>query len=267
MPQHIDFDRLERQQDELTRQFRAGQPYEHVAIDGFLHQASYQAVLRAIPAPVAGQKSSDYIFAKNKYENPQFDQSAAVLLELRAELTSPRFSSFLTRLAGKPLFVDANFVGGGLHQGGPESFLDMHADFSRHPAERLWVREFNLLLYLNEPYDERWGGHLEMVHADTGQAGRVSPVGNRMVVMLTKGHTLHGYKPIAFPPGRYRTSIAAYAYSEDADFAATPERSTLWKPSDAGVVKQGLAKVMPGLVKIKRAIAGSSTAKRAQRDK
>ena len=105
----------------------------------------------------------------------------------------------------------------------------MHADFSRHPARHDWVRELNLLLYLNEPYDEAWGGHLELQHLGTESRARIAPVGNRLVIMLTKAHTLHGYRPISFPAGRYRTSLASYAYTEDRDFQRTPLRSTAWR--------------------------------------
>ncbi len=262
---HIDYQRLEALTPTVHAAFKNARPYAHVAIDGFLTPAAYQAVLAALPAPREGERSSDYVFAKNKFENPIFDEAAPVLSELRQELVGARFQAFLQALYGKAVFVDADFVGGGLHQGGAGSYLDMHADFSRHPKHREWVRELNILLYLNEGYDEAWGGHLEMHNADDDGKGRVAPVGNRMVIMLTKGHTLHGYKAIHFPPGRMRTSIAAYAYTEDHDFESTPDRSTLWRPDDGNVAKRALASVAPTLVAVKRKFFGSSTAKRAER--
>lgn len=263
----IDFDRLTALQADARQRFEAAEPYQHLVIDDVLTADAYRSVLAALPAPRKTERSSDYMFARNKFENPIFDESAPVLAELRRELVGSRFVEFLRAMYGKPMLIDDAFVGGGLHQGGAGSFLDMHADFSRHPAHREWVRELNVLLYLNQDYNESWGGHLEMINSITGKSGRVAPRGNRMVIMLTKGHTLHGYKTIAFPKGRMRTSIASYAYSVDQDFEATPERSTLWQPQDASAGKKMLATVMPTLVKAKRMLFGSSTAKRAQRGK
>jgi hypothetical protein len=262
---HIDFDQLDRLRDGGHAAFIGAKPYPHLVIEGFLREASFREVVASLPPPVEGQRSSDYVFAKNKFENPAFDGSARVLAELRDELTSRQFADFLTVVYGKSVFIDDYFVGGGLHQGGAGSFLDMHADFSRHPVQREWVRELNILLYLNDGYQEAWGGHLEMQHGETGEIGRVAPSANRAVIMLTKEHTLHGYKPISFPPGRYRTSLASYAYSHDADFSAVPDRTTLWRPQEGGFVKRLVAQVAPFAVRLKRAMLGSSTAKRAER--
>jgi hypothetical protein len=262
---HLDLDRLERDIGILRSAFEGAVPFPHVVVDDCLREPSYRRVLAAMPPPVTRQRSSDYIFARNKFENPQFDRADPVLAELREELTSPRFAAVLQGLCGKPVFVDPDFTGGGIHQGGEGSFLDMHADFSRHPARHGWLRELNILLYLNEPYDEAWGGHLELESLETGARARIAPVGNRLVVMLTKRHTLHGYRRIAFPEGRFRTSIASYAYTEDADYERTPIRSTAWRPERGGV-KRLVARLMPGLIRIKTLVLGSSTVRRARRD-
>lgn len=263
---HINLDKLEALRPTVRQTFFEARPYSHVVIDDFLKPESYDSVLASLPSARESERSSDYVFARNKFENPIFDQSAPVLAELRAELVSDAFMGFLRELYDKPVFVDPAFVGGGLHQGGEGSFLDMHADFSRHPVAREWVRELNILLYLNPGFEEAWGGHLEMENAQDGGIGRVAPRGNRMVIMLTKEHTLHGYKPISFPPGRMRTSIAAYAYTVDHDFVANPERSTLWRPREASIAKRLIAKITPGLVRAKRYLFGSSTARRASRN-
>jgi hypothetical protein len=265
MSNHINFDAIESRQDALRDDFAAAKPFQHVIIDNFLNEASLRAVLAAIPEPDPSKKSSDYLFAKNKFENPNFSDQQRVLVELRDELLSERFAALLSHVYGRTLFVDPTFLGGGIHQGGDGSYLDMHADFSRHPAHKDWLRELNILLYLNADYDPAWGGHLDLVHAETGERDRIAPVANRMVFMLTKKHTLHGYKAISFPKGRYRTSLAGYAYSMDTDFESVPQRSTAWQPEDATLGKSLLAKASPMLVKIKTKIFGSSTERRARK--
>lgn len=265
MRSHIDFETIEANMEGLTASFRNAKPFPHVAIDGFLKKESLDELISKLPPPDATRRSSDYIFAKNKFENPTFSSAADIFRELREELLSERFARIISNIYGKPLFVDPSFLGGGLHQGGEGSYLDMHADFNRHPARQEWLRELNILLYLNRDYQEEWGGHLELLNSKTQEKGRVAPQENRMVFMYTSDHTLHGYKKISFPPGRYRTSIAAYAYSQDLDFKGTPARSTLWKPDDAGVGKSLLAATMPSLVKVKNSLFGSSTERRASK--
>ena len=264
---HIRFDRLECELNDFKIKFHSARPFEYVVIDNFLNENSLHAVHEAIPDPDEDNKSSDYVFAKNKFENPRFSGGGEVFTELREELLSGRFAAILSAIYGCPLFVDPKFLGGGIHQGGEGSYLDMHADFNRHPSNKDWMRELNILLYLNKDYKDEYSGHLELHHARTGEQGRVAPINNRLVLMLTKEHTLHGYKPIRFPKGSYRTSLAAYAYSIDTDFDAIPARSTLWKPQDAGLAKSLLARAAPSLVKIKTALLGSSTEKRTQGDK
>lgn len=266
MSNHINFEAIEIKLDSLRREFDSAKPFQHVIIDGFLHEQSLKDVLAAIPEPDPTKKSSDYLFAKNKFENPNFTTRGSVLVELRDELLSKRFAAILSHVYGKEVFVDPTFLGGGIHQGGEGSFLDMHADFSRHPANRTWLRELNILLYLNDGYDDAWGGHLDLVHGETQERSRIAPIANRMVFMLTKGHTLHGYKPIKFPKERYRTSLAGYAYSLDVDFETVPNRSTVWKPEDTTLGKNLLAKVSPTLVKVKNKLFGSSTERRARKN-
>lgn len=175
---HIDFETHESHLQDLVNRFRTAQPFEYLVIDNFLCEASLQKLMAAIPEPDQKKRSSDYMFAKNKFEDPTFAIGQNILMALRDELLSDRFAAMLSVIFGKTLFVDPAFVGGGIHQGGEGSFLDMHADFSRHPANRTWLRELNILLYLNPNYDESFGGHLELEHAQTHQQGRVAPLLN-----------------------------------------------------------------------------------------
>ena len=260
---HIDFERFEAELPGLKEKFLAASPFQFVVFDGLLHAYSLDQLQAAIAKPFEQNRSNDYLFAKNKFENPAFADAGGVMAEIKAELLSERFAACISSIFGEKLFVDSSFLGGGIHQGGKGSFLDMHADFSRHPVHHDWVRELNILLYLNRDYREEFGGHLELLNSQTGETGRVAPLENRLVLMYTKGHTLHGYKRINFPDGAYRTSLAAYAYALDSDYDAVPVRTTLWKPNDASIGKSVVAKFSPVLVRIKNALFGSATARRA----
>ena len=170
----------------------------------------------------------------------------------------------LTIIYGTRVFVDPDFVGGGLHRGGEGSFLDMHTDFNLHPLNRRWIRELNVLLYLNKEWQPEYEGRLDLRHAHTGETASIEPVFNRLVLMLTKDFTLHGYKPINFPTGQFRTSIATYAYSEAGinDDLADLRTTTTWFPESGGAMKSMVAKVTPKLVALKQKFFGSSTARK-----
>ena len=72
------------------------------------------------------------------------------------------FAAFLGTIAGKTIFVDPEYVGGGFHAGAEGSYLDLHVDFNIHPTHPTWLREFNILLYLNPGWEPSWGGELQL---------------------------------------------------------------------------------------------------------
>lgn len=259
----INFDKIESTLNADKLKFSNADPFPHLVIENFLFEDKYHELIKVLPPP--GEKSNDYLFAKNKFENPKFDLNSKFLTQFREELCGQRFENYLSSLYGEKIFIDGSFVGGGLHQGGSGSFLDMHADFNRHPVKKEWVRELNILLYLNEGYIDSWGGELKLHNSLNNKVSLVAPKGNRLVIMLTKDFTLHGYNKIQFPFGRYRTSIAAYAYKVDNDFIAVPERTTLWHPDDPSFFKGLIAKHWVSIVRIKHFLFGSNTAKRADR--
>jgi hypothetical protein len=155
--------------------------------------------------------------------------------------------------------MDKEFHGGGLHQGGIGSYLDMHTDFNYHPVHKNWFRNLNILLYLNKDWKQEYGGRLKLRHSVTGKMREIEPTFNRCVIMFTRDYTLHGYEPINFPLGEYRRSIAAYAYTE----IETPvsAHSTTWYPENSNSIKQFIGKQWPHLVKIKNSVFGSATTK------
>lgn len=256
---------LESRSDELARQYVSSKPFEYVVIDGFLSAVGLDAIdVAELTTTMSSEVlSSDFVFAKNKIENPLLEKISPGLSMLRSELLSTRFRSVLCKIVGKDVFIDESFTGGGLHQGLSGSYLDMHADFTRHPANVKWIRELNLLLYLNKDWKPEFGGCLDLKNNETGEEISIEPLENRMVIMLTKPHTIHGYKPINFPNGKMRTSVAAYAYSVSEENRSVAYASTKWYPKNKA--RFFLSLVTNKIVPIKQKIFGSRTADRARR--
>ena len=254
---------LEDRGDALARQYTNGKPFEHVVIDDFLTSDGLEAINvdNLITTKASEQFSSDFVFAKNKIESPLLENISPELSILKSELLSDRFREVLCKIVSKEVFLDESFTGGGLHQGLNGSYLDMHADFTRHPSNLEWVRELNLLLYLNRDWKPEYGGCLDLENSENGSQISVEPLENRMVIMLTKPHTIHGYKAITFPKHLMRTSIAAYAYSMDDGIQSVPYASTKWYPKS--VIRRLLSPISNKVVPIKQRLFGSRTVLRA----
>jgi hypothetical protein len=175
-------------------------------------------------------------------------------------MVSDAFKRFLTEATGFDVFVDPMFFGGGFHQGGDGSFLDMHVDFNLHPQHKTWLRTLNILIYFNKDWKDDYGGHLLVRNAPSAPTRSIAPLFNRAVIMLTDNRTYHGYRKMSLPPGVTRKSVATYAYQlvgeGEVDF-----RTTGWAPESAGLFKRLVARNYNGLVLLKNRWFGSSTAK------
>lgn len=252
----IQFDKLEANAADLQRAFRAAQPFSHLVLDGFCDAAALRELVGEIPDPAALQipKSRDLVFAKAKYQQTEFRHAGPRSEQMFADLTSARFQKLLCAITGEDVFVDAGFHGGGFHQGGRGSFLDMHADFNYHPERDTWLRNLNILLYLNDGWAPDHGGQLKLRHKTSRLEAEVAPLFNRCVIMHTRDYTLHGYDPIQFPAGAYRRSVAAYAYTLAEQPGAA--RTTTWFPERGGPLKRALGRAMPQLVSLKAKLLG-----------
>lgn len=133
------------------------------------------------------------------------------------EMNAPPFISWLESVTGiVGLQPDPTLFGGGLHQILRGGFLKVHADFSWHAELRMY-RRVNVILYLNEGWQDAWGGHLELWRTDMSEcAARVAPVANRMAIFSTNADSFHGHPdPLACPEDAIRSSIALYYYTRD----------------------------------------------------
>lgn len=259
----INFQVIESKIDVLNNAFLSNTPFEHIIIDDFCNPEELENALKSIPDAndVGVNKSRDFIFAKNKYEKSKFDEISPEFKILKDEMMSDRFKEIIKQITGRDIFIDPSFHGGGLHQGGKESFLNMHVDFNYHPLHENWFRDINILLYLNKDWKKEYGGELKL--RDGRQKGTratlIEPLFNRAVIMFTRVYTFHGYDKINFPEGEYRRSVAAYGYTiqEPTEEA----RTTIWYPENEGFIKKFLGKHMPKIIKYKSKLIGSGTNK------
>jgi hypothetical protein len=255
----INFERLEKNLDALRIQYLTAQPFPHLLIDNFCDAEKLYKAYESVPE--LNNKSRDYSFANNKFEKSNYKEICPEFLELYNNLCSERFNKILAHITAKKTFVDPKNFGGGLHQGKKNSFLDMHLDFNYHPLNKNWYRELNLLLYLNKDWKPEYKGQLKIKDLRTNEEAELAVPFNRLIIQQCGPYTLHGYDMTHFPDGRFRTSIATYAYQIHERLIETP-RTTDWFPKeDASFIKKQFAKNYNFLVKTKNKFFGSTTAK------
>lgn len=254
-PFNVQLDRGERLRDA----FSTAEPFPLIVLDDFLVTEFAAQLVEEFPSLDAMPKSRDYMFA-DKRELSSVERGGPAGTMYRDAMLSDPFSRFLSDLTGHELFVDPDFFGGGFHQGGDGSFLDMHVDFNVHPLHGNWLRTLNILVYLNVGWREEFGGQLLVKNGVDGPIREIAPAFNRAVIMLTDDRTYHGYRKMALPDGVTRKSLAAYAYRHVEEGAVTA-RTTGWAPEGASAVKRFLARHYNRAVKVKHRFFGSATAR------
>jgi hypothetical protein len=254
----VNLDFLEQNKEKFRSEYLLAKPFPYLIIDNFCDKNKIGTLYEKIPE--LENKSRDYMFANNKFEKSNYKELGSEFEELYADLSSKKMNDFLSFISNEEVFVDPKNHGGGLHQGKKNSFLDMHLDFNYHPLQKGWYRNMNLLLYLNKDWKPEYKGHLKLLDLRTGEAKELEVPFNRMIIQQTRAYTLHGYDMTNFPDGKYRTSVATYAYTIHKQLVEKP-RTTDWVVKDGQLVKKAIASIYGPAVKIKNAIFGSGTAK------
>ena len=212
----------------LTDSYRSAHPFPHIVIDDFLDPE----ILRQVLADFPSSKDKSYFDRDQerlKFQYHPAEIDSGITRNLFAELNSEAFLAFLQELTGiDGLIADPHFEGGGLHETKNGGHLGVHADFNVHGVLKV-ERRLNLLIYLNEDWDEDFGGRLELWEKDMSRSAvSVSPEFNRAVIFSTDLDSFHGHPdPLRCPPDRSRRSIATYYYTSPEDgVAALPHRTT-----------------------------------------
>jgi len=233
--------------DLLHEDYVSAQPFPHIVLDGILPGDLPRRILANFPVAAL---ASDTVFNINygghfKRQVAPEDCNAFVR-ELFHFFNSRPMLAFLEGLSGiTGLLPDPYFEGGGFHEISAGGLLGIHADFRIH--ERLHLqRRLNLLIYLNENWQDEWNGRLELWDRKIqGCVKAISPLINRCVVFNTDADSYHGHPdPLATPPEVKRRSIALYYYTASkAVYREVPNLSTMYhaRPSDSAAVRREAA--------------------------
>ena len=205
---------------DLAEAYAAAEPFPHTVIDDFLPRSVIDYCLAHFPQdldPDGVAFDRDQERYKRSFQPDNLED--ARLRELFYTFNARPFLKLVENVTGiKGLIPDPYFVGGGFHEIGQGGHLSVHADFNHHKPMDL-ERRVNVLIYLNDGWEERHGGALELWNEDmTACVQRVVPVANRCVMFSTTGQSFHGNpEPIDHPDGQTRKSIALYYYTSTWD--------------------------------------------------
>jgi hypothetical protein len=194
--------------------FASATPFPHVVFDGLLPPELLEKVIAEVPRSDDGRwfsHKSGKAYRKQAIANDwELGEQTRHLL---GQLNSSVFIDFLERLSNKSgLISDPHHEGGGLQQIGSGGFLKIHTDV---PFHRSWKidRQLNVLLYLNNSWDESWGGDFEMWRDDMSSHDSVAPLFNRMVIFATP-NAKHGHPdPLGCPEGTFRRALVTHYYT------------------------------------------------------
>ncbi len=246
---HLNLDVAEAKQygENLHDEYVSADPFPHIAIDNFLPEALIQKILADFPArPVEEEVNFDggYLgFHKRQIPPANCDGFSRDLFNF---FNSAPILKFLEGITGiKGLIPDPYYMGGGYHEISRGGLLGVHADFRLNKNLNV-QRRINMLIYLNEDWQEEWGGQLELWDKEMKHKVRgIYPFINRCVIFNTDGDSYHGHpEALNCPENVNRRSIALYYYTaSDAILDEIPAHDTMYRarPTDSADIKREAA--------------------------
>tara|TARA_Y100001968_G_scaffold325111_1_gene365809 strand:+ start:490 stop:1320 length:831 start_codon:yes stop_codon:yes gene_type:complete len=204
--------------ENLKINYSEAKPFPHIVIDDLFDKSILNNICNDFPDLSADKSSTKFsspseIKLSSKRGDLQQPQSIKSLLRF---LNSHDFIEFLQIITSikEPLVPDPHFIGGGLHETKRGGHLKIHADFCRHPETKL-DRRVNMLIYLNNSWEEDYGGCLELWDKNMSACvQRILPIFNRTVIFNTTDYTYHGVPDsLNCPDYISRKSLALYYFS------------------------------------------------------
>ena len=194
--------------------FNTATPFNHCVIDNFLDDEFAEKLSKEIPAfdSTSWHEYNNPLEIKKTCNN--WNLFPPLTYSFFSQLNSGGFIDKVSTYSGiSPLFPDAGLNGGGWHIHRNGGKLNPHLDYSLHPKLKL-QRKLNLIIYLQEDWENDWGGHLGL-YGDLDSAKEIQseivPLFNRAIFFDTTQNSWHGLSQEVKTPNEIcRKSIAVY---------------------------------------------------------
>lgn len=211
--------------------FQQARPFRHVVIDDFLDTDFCQAICEQFPEFRDAHAVNENDQVGGKATREKVRTLGPAFKDMDDLVRHPEFLALVQNITGiADLQYDPFYFGGGTHENREGQDLDPHIDFNLHPVTNQH-RRLNLIIYLNEGWQEAWGGCLQL-HRDPclepaeDEIVSVAPLMNRCVIFETTEHSWHGFERISLPEDKKytsRKSFAVYYYTDTRPEAETGE--------------------------------------------
>lgn len=219
------------------QRFNDAKPYRHLVMDNLLQPQMATALARQFPT-LEQMKTRYNGLNEKKAEHSEFTLLPKEFGQLKEVLFGKEFMELIEKITGiTGLLVMDDRYGYGLHQGGNGSFLDVHIDYNLHPVSQK-QRRLNLLIFLNEEWQESWGGMLQLWDAPVSRCvTAIAPVFNRCVLFECSDVSFHGYNRIHCPAAVTRKSFYTYYFTEPTAHLRFHDTVFKPRPQDSRVKK------------------------------
>lgn len=207
---------------EMATTFSQAEPYPHLVIDNFFADSTAAEMVENFPSNDWDGWFSYYNPIEIKKACDDLTLLHPAIQEIFYQLNTPEFVRMIQELTGIPnLEYDPHLHGGGLHSIPRNGKLNLHLDYSLHPLSGK-ERRINIIIYLNEHWQEAWNGNLELWGADLKECQKkVVPLFNRAAIFQTFDESWHGHPHrLECPPDQARKSLAIYYVSEPREGAS-----------------------------------------------
>ncbi len=143
--------------NKLQNEFQTSLPVRHLVFDNFLSDGVFKNVLNEFNLDI--QETVNYIhFSQNKYGLTKIDKMGNETKKMIYFFSSQKFLNLLSNITGiQNLKFDLDLHNGGLHGTKRGGYLNIHRDFATHPNHPTWKRRLNIIIYLNEIWENDWG--------------------------------------------------------------------------------------------------------------
>jgi Rps23 Pro-64 3,4-dihydroxylase Tpa1-like proline 4-hydroxylase len=243
----VDFSKwnLEKQ----ASQFQSATPFNYIVIDDFLNQSILKDILNDFDNQdfsTWDKRNHDKIQIKWRSDWKDDNDVPENTRNLIQYFNSGNFLRYLSKITGiQGIIPDPYLTGGGFNQINQGGTLAVHADGNWHDLMGVH-RRLNVILYLNEDWQDEWGGHLELWSKTKDNnpnrcEEKISPLLNRLVIFRTDDFSFHGHPtPLKCPDDRSRRSLILYYYTNTRPLDEVVDinlkhRALFHNPEDIGV--------------------------------
>ena len=216
--------------------FDDGDPFKHVLMTDFFSESFIEGILREFPVPDPDKLVNEFGNKSRKHAVHDIRDLGPTFKRWDEVVQSSEFIQAIQTITGiDELCYDPEYHGAGTHNNMDGQGMDVHIDFNLHRTTG-YHRRLNLIIYLNEEWDESWHGNLEL-HKNPWDRKNdyfksFPPYKNHAVLFETNEHSWHGFDNIVLPADKKnlsRKSLTVYFYTKERpQEEIAPKHSTIY---------------------------------------